>query len=103
MQIEHPNTVPLGMPSPEALDMATAAIRRRNVLPETMEHPAVRAECLSLAYLIQAYGLASGKPAEHHVEPTASLRPAFCCSARIAGRPRRYVAKDARMPERVDA
>jgi hypothetical protein len=27
-----------------------------------MEHPAVRAECLRLAYLIQAYGLASTRP-----------------------------------------
>ncbi len=38
--------------------IATDAARRR-YLPETMEHPEVRAECLRLAYLIQAYGLAS--------------------------------------------
>jgi hypothetical protein len=62
MPIEHPRDVPLGMPSPEALQMASDAMRRHYVLPETMEHPAVRAECLRLAYLIQAYGLASTKP-----------------------------------------
>ena len=62
MLIEHPYDVPLGMPSPEALQMATEAMRRHYVLPETMEHPTVRSECLRLAYLIQAYGLASTKP-----------------------------------------
>ena len=62
MPIEHPRDVPLGMPSPKALRMATDAMRRYYVLPETMEHPAVRSECLRLAYLIQAYGLASTKP-----------------------------------------
>jgi hypothetical protein len=49
------------MPSAEALQMAIDAMRRHYVLPETMEHPAVKAECLRLAYLIQAYGLASIK------------------------------------------
>ena len=62
MPIEHPDDVPLGMPSPEALRMASDAVRRHYVLPETMEHPAVRTECLRLAYLIQAYGLVSTKP-----------------------------------------
>jgi hypothetical protein len=62
MLIEHPHDVPLGMPSTEAMQMATDAVRRHYVLPETMEHPAVKAECLRLAYLIQAYGLASPKP-----------------------------------------
>jgi hypothetical protein len=41
-------------------------MRRHYVLPETMEHPAVRSECLRLAYLIQAYGLASTKPEQRH-------------------------------------
>ena len=59
MPIERPHDAPLGMPSPEALQMATDAIRRRYVLPETMQHPEVRSECLRLAYLIQAFGLAS--------------------------------------------
>ena len=62
MSIERPHDVPLGMPSPEALQMACDAMRRHYLLPETMEHPAVRAECLRLAYLIQAYGLAPTMP-----------------------------------------
>ena len=48
---------PMGMPSPEALKLATEVVRRRYVLPETMDHPVVRSECGSLAYLIMAYGL----------------------------------------------
>jgi hypothetical protein len=59
MPIERPHDAPLGMPSPEALQMATEAIRRRYVLPETMQHLVVRSECMRLAYLIQAYGLAT--------------------------------------------
>jgi homoserine kinase len=59
MPTERPHDVPLGMPSPEALQMATDADRRRHVLPEAMQHPEVRAECVRLAYLVQAYGLAS--------------------------------------------
>ena len=61
MSTESFHDVPLGMPSPEALQMATDAIRRRYVLPETMQHPEVRSECLWLAYLIQSYGLATEK------------------------------------------
>lgn len=59
MITKRPHDEPFGMPSVEALKMATGCIRRRYVLPETMEHPQVRAECLHLAYLIQAYGLAA--------------------------------------------
>ena len=62
MLIEYSGDATLGMPSPEALRMASDAMRRHYVLPETMEHPAVRAECLRLAYLIQAYGLAPTMP-----------------------------------------
>jgi hypothetical protein len=58
MSIEHPHELPLGMPSPEALRMAIGAMGRHYVLPETMQHPVVRSECLWLAYLIQAYGWA---------------------------------------------
>jgi hypothetical protein len=58
-QIEHPYPdEPMGLPSPEALRLATDAIRRRYVLPETMEHPQVRSECMRLAYMIMACGLA---------------------------------------------
>ena len=57
MPIERPHHAPLGMPSPEAMQMATDAIRRRYVPPETMQHPEVRSQCMRLAYLIQAFGL----------------------------------------------
>ena len=66
MPIERPHDLPLGMPSPEALQMATDAIRRHCVLPETMHHPAISFECTGLAYLIQAYSLASARPGPHH-------------------------------------
>lgn len=59
MGTERLHDVPLGMPSPEALHLATAVISRRYVLPETMQHPEVRSECLRLAYMIQAFGYAS--------------------------------------------
>jgi hypothetical protein len=49
---------PMGLPSPEALQVATDVIRRRYVLPETMGCPEVRFECMRLAYLVMAYGLA---------------------------------------------
>ena len=54
-----------GTPSTEAVLAATDAMRRQYVLPETMQHEAIRTECLGLAYLIQAYGLASISPATH--------------------------------------
>lgn len=59
MPIERPRDVPLGMPPLEALWLATDVIRRRYLLAETMQHPAVKSECLQLAYLIHAYGRAS--------------------------------------------
>jgi hypothetical protein len=62
MTSERPHDVPFGMPSPEALQMATAVIRRRYVRPEAMRHPQVRSECMRLAYMIQAYGLSSASP-----------------------------------------
>ncbi len=40
---------PMGLPSPEALRVATDVIRRRYVLAETMERPEVRSECMRLA------------------------------------------------------
>ena len=45
-------------PSAEALHLATAAIRRGYILPETMQHPIVQFECINLAFLIMAWGLA---------------------------------------------
>ena len=53
----------LGMPSREALRVATNAMRSRYVLPETFQHHEVKSECLSLAFLVQAYGLTSIAPA----------------------------------------
>ena len=47
MIIERPDSIPLGMSAAKALQMATAAMRRRYVLPETIEHPVVRAECFA--------------------------------------------------------
>ena len=68
MPTERPHDAPLGMPSPEALQMATDATRRCYLLPETMQHPEVRSQCLRLAYLIQSYGLtANAEP--RHVKP----------------------------------
>ena len=66
MLIENPRDVLLGIPSPGALQMAIGAMGRHYVLPETMEHPAIRTECLRLAYLIQAYGLAPTRPEQRH-------------------------------------
>ena len=56
----------MGLPSPEPLQMATDVIRRRYVLPETMERPEVRSECMRLAYLIMAYGLGSEYDRNRH-------------------------------------
>ena len=108
MPIERPPDVPLGMPSLGALQMAIDAMGRHYVLPETMEHPAVRSECLRLAYLIQAYGLASTKP-ESQDDATEKQRdggslqcaptPPFRDSSRQSGR----VTPSSRTRELVDA
>jgi hypothetical protein len=93
MLIEYSGDAPLGMPSPEALRMASDAMRRHYVLPETMEHPAVRSECLRLAYLIQAYGLASTKP-ESQDDVTERQRDgaSLQCAPTPPFRDRRHVA-----------
>jgi hypothetical protein len=59
MPVRAYDSISLGMPSRRALRVATNAMRRRYILPETFQHHEVKSECLSLAYLIQAYGLAS--------------------------------------------
>ena len=80
MPIESPHDASLGMPSPEALQMATDAIRRRYILPETMQHPEVRSECVRLAYLIQSYGLTTAKSGpRRHVKPD---KPPYAVSPR---------------------
>jgi hypothetical protein len=55
-----------------ALHMATAAIRRGYILPETMQHPVVQCECIDIAFLIMAWGLAPTAGAD-----TRSDRPAI--------------------------
>ena len=57
MTIKRPHDDLLGMPSAEAIRMAAEMVRRRYVLTDTMQHPQVRSECVTLAYLIQAFGL----------------------------------------------
>jgi hypothetical protein len=72
MSVERLHDLPLGLPSPEALRLARSIIRRRYVLPETMDHPQVTSQCLRLAYMIQAYGLGtSPRPTETDAGVTA--------------------------------
>ena len=49
---------PLGLPSVEALKLATNALSRHYVLPETMQHPVIQIATERLAYTLMAYGLA---------------------------------------------
>ena len=80
MLTERPDSVPLGMPSTEALQMATDAVRRGYVLPEIMQHPEIRAECLRTAYPIQAYGLASCQAGEKRQHAQSAGRCDEVCS-----------------------
>ena len=73
MRVERPHEVSLGTPSLGAVQLATDAIGR-HYEPETMQHPQVRSECMRLAYLIQAFGLASTKPMPPHVKYAVSPR-----------------------------
>lgn len=105
MPIERSDSVPLGMPLARALEIATDAVNRLYVLPETREHPVTRAECLQLAYLIQAYDLASRPPEPHPAPKTTAGR---CVawrddSPRLPDRPRRDVPREAQALELVDA
>ena len=108
MPIERPRDPTLGMPSPEALRMATDAMRRYYVLPETMEHPAVMSECLHLAYLIQAYGLGTTKPesldaATEEQRDGGSLRCAPTVPFRDRSRHLTRTNKDSQTRELVEA
>lgn len=105
MPIERSDSILPGMPSARALEMATDAVNRLYVLPETREHPVIRAQCLQLAYLIQAFDLAS-RSQEAHPEPnTTAGRWAACQDdpPRLPDRRRRDVARDAQALELVDA
>ena len=45
------------LPTRQAVQMAREALRRGFVLPETVSHPAIDNQVMSLAYLLMAYGL----------------------------------------------
>ena len=98
MPTERPHDAPL--PSPEALQMATDAIRRRYVLPETMQHPEVRSECLRLAYLIQSYGLTTANAEPRHVEAD---KPPYAVSSRQRPQPLRSMIRIDRTRELAEA
>jgi hypothetical protein len=51
---------PAGLPSPQALQIASDALARQYVLSETMLHPMINSLALELAYLLTAYGLVPG-------------------------------------------
>jgi hypothetical protein len=100
MPIERPHDTPLGMPSSEAVQMAADAIRRRYVLPETMQHPQVRSECMRLAYLIQSYGLTTAKAEPRHIRPD---KPLYAVSPRQGPTPMRSVVRIDRTRELAEA
>jgi CheY-like chemotaxis protein len=63
-----------GLPSPQALKLATEAVRRSFSCPDVLQHPVVASSIRRLAYQLMAYGLV---PAEPAVETAASKpRPA---------------------------
>ncbi len=65
--------VPLGSPSPEALQMATDAIGRHYVAADATEHQAIRSACMRLAYTFMAYGLVPKQPvAQQRIEEKPS-------------------------------
>jgi hypothetical protein len=83
-------------------------MRRHYVLPETVEHPVVRSECLRLAYLIQAYGLASTKPESQNdgtekERDGRSLRCAPTAPFRDCSRHLGHVNQNSQTRELVDA
>jgi hypothetical protein len=60
---------PAGLPSPEAMQMATEALGRHYVYAETLLDPVVHGEAIQLAYLLSAYGLVSMQPQTAAVPP----------------------------------
>lgn len=105
MPLERSDSIPFGVPLAKALEMATDAVTRLYVLPETKGHPVIRTECLELAYLIQAYDLAS-RPPEAHPAPKATAGHWAACQDDppcFPDRPRHDVARDARASELVDS
>ena len=65
---------PMGLPSPEALQMASDAMSRHYVLPETMHHPVIQSVTGRLAYTLMAYGLVPTKPELAAVPPDIAVQ-----------------------------
>jgi hypothetical protein len=63
-------------PSPKALHLATAVIRRGYILPETKQHPVVQFECTNLAFLIMAWGQAPADAAYRVAPDGVDTQPA---------------------------
>lgn len=72
--------MPLGMPSPEALQMAAEAMGKHYIMPETMDHPAIRSACMRLAYTLMAFGLVPSKA------KNAVPQPVVAAAARFVGK-----------------
>ena len=72
--------LPMGLPSPQALQMATDAIGRHFVLPETRQHPVIKSAAMELAYLLMAYGLVPSEPA---AQPGMTEKP--CAAEGLGG------------------
>lgn len=98
-KIERPHEVSQGTPSFGAVQVATDAIGR-HYEPETMQHPQVRAECMRLAYLIQAFGLATAKSEPSHVK---SDQPLHAVSTRRRSPALRSVARIDRTRDLAEA
>ena len=75
------------LPTRQAVQMAREALRRGFVLPQTVCHPAIDDQVMSLAYLLTAYGLVS--------EPREPERIiAKCKSAAVSARGKLPAAAD---------
>ncbi len=80
---------PMGLPSVEAMQMAADALSRHYVLPETMQHPAIRSATKRLAYTLMAYGMAPTGPepaAARSAIPIQQSNPARLDQPRDTGR-----------------
>jgi len=79
------------LPTRQAVQMAREALRRGFVLPQTVCHPAIDDQVMSLAYLLTAYGLVS-EPRE----PDRII--AKCKSAAVSARGKLPAAADRPAP-----
>jgi hypothetical protein len=75
------------LPTRQAVQMAREASRRCFILPETVSHPAVDYQVMSLAYLLMAYGLAPEphEPARIITERKRAIGKASAAVGRPAG------------------